>query len=124
MPLLKTKASWADLVHAPTVEHMLGPVCMTCGRVVDSEELVEGYPGQTTYAKMLVKHHGAEELGEFDMGSKDWDERDLGPMMRRRNWFDPTRYEGLGLGTEIRDAREYDDTDEVKVFSDGGASVK
>jgi hypothetical protein len=108
MPLLKTRASWGDLVSAPVVESVRGPVCMTCGRIVDSEELVEGYPGVSTIAKVLVKHHGAEELGTFDMGSSNWDERDLASMMRRRNWFDPTRFEGLGVGQKIENPEDHD----------------
>lgn len=80
----------------------LGPVCITCGRVVDSEELVEGYPGQTTFAKVLVRHHGGEELRTFDMGSVEWTSEDLKSYMRRSNWFDPTAHEGLGMGTKIR----------------------
>ena len=72
MPLLKTRANWDGLVHAPSVESVRGPVCMTCGRVVDSEELVEGYPVDlergipgTMECKVLVRHHGAEELRTF-----------------------------------------------------------
>ena len=108
MPLLKTFATLGDLVHAPNVQNVRGPVCMTCGRLVDSETLVEGYPGETTFARMLVKHHGAEELATFDMGSTNWDERDLASLMQRRNWFDPTRHEGLGLGREIREPEDHD----------------
>lgn len=114
MPLLKTQASWNDLVHAPRVQHALGPVCMTCGRLVDSEELVEGYPGESTHAKVLVKHHGAEELRTYDMGSTNWDERDLASMMRRTNWFDPTRFEGLGLGDRNDNPRDAEDIDAAK----------
>lgn len=117
MPLLKSRASWGDLVHAPSVESVRGPVCMTCGRLVDSERLVEGYPGETVYAKVLVKHHGAEELRTFHMGSSNWDERDLASMMRRTNWFDPTSHEGMGLGHKTPNAGDHDggDTDDVQV---------
>ncbi len=120
MPLIKSQASWTDLVRAPSVQHAVGPVCMTCGKLVDSEELVEGYPGVTTFAKVLVKHHGGEELGTFDMGSSNWDERDLASMMRRRNWFDPSREAGLGLGKEIRNPGEHDEIDSPKVYVGGG----
>lgn len=113
MPLLKTHASWDSLVHAPSVQSARGPVCMTCGRLVDEEVLVEGYPGESTHAKVLVRHHGAEELRTFDMGSTNWDARDLASMMRRTNWFDPTRYEGLGLGREVKAPGEHDDIDAV-----------
>jgi hypothetical protein len=109
----------SDMVSAPRVESVRGPVCMTCGRLVDKEELVEGYPGVTTFAKVLVKHHGAEELGTFDMGSTNWDERDLASMMRRRNWFDPTRHEGLGLGKRIDNPGDWDEGDAPKIITSG-----
>lgn len=124
MTLLKTRASWNDLVIAPNAGSVRGPVCMTCGKLVDSEELVEGYPVDiehgipgSPYCKVLVKHHGAEELRTFDMGSTNWDCEDLASMMRRTNWFDPTRHEGLGLGHENQHAGDCDgaDTDDVKV---------
>jgi hypothetical protein len=99
--LLKTRAALGNLVLAPHVQSALGPVCMTCGRVVDEESLVEGYPGETTFAKVLVKHHGAEELRTFEMGSTNWDEQDLASYMRRTNWFDPTAHEGLGMGARV-----------------------
>lgn len=108
MPLIRSLASWNDLVQAPSVQAPVGPVCLTCGRVVDSEELVEGYPGESTHARVLVKHHGAEELCTFDMGSTNWDERDLASMMRRRNWFDPHRHEGLGIGRKILNPEDHD----------------
>lgn len=114
MPLLKTRASWDNLVIAPRVQHVRGPVCMTCGRLVDEEQLVEGYPGESTHARVLVKHHGAEELRTFDMGSTNWDAGDLASMMRRTNWFDPTAHEGLALGREVKQPGEHDDVDQVK----------
>ena len=119
MPLIKTRASWNDLVLAPTVQHPRGAVCMTCGRMTDFEGVVEGYPGESTHCKYLVKHHGAEELRAFDMGSTNWDYDDAAQMARRTNWFDPTRHEGLGLGTEIRNPGEHDDMDAPKAFSMG-----
>lgn len=113
MPLIKSLASLDRLVIAPHVQSATGPVCITCGRVVDSEALVEGYPGETTFAKVLVRHHGAEELRTFDMGSTNWDERDLGQLMRRTNWFDPSAHEGLGLGQRV--AQPWlNEADEVK----------
>lgn len=121
MPLLKSRASWNDLVIAPTVQHPRGSVCMTCGRMVDYEGVEEGYPASatdagTTFAKYLVRHHGAEELRTFDMGSTNWDYADVAQMARRTNWFDPTRHEGLGLGQQIRNPGEHDDIDAPKPF--------
>lgn len=109
MSLVRSRFGLVDYIHAPHVQAPQGPVCLTCGRVVESEELVEGYPGESTFAKVLVRHHGAEELRTFDMGSTNWDERDLGAMMRRANWFDPARHEGLGLGVKVLDPGEHDE---------------
>lgn len=120
MPLIKSTASWNDLVHAPTVQNARGAVCMTCGRLVDFEGVVEGYPGESTRSRYLVKHHGAEEARWFEMGSSNWDIADVAQMARRTNWFDPDRFEGLGLGKEIRDPGEHDDVDTPKVFVGGG----
>jgi hypothetical protein len=44
MPLLKTRASWDDLILAPSVQNARGCICMTCGRLVDFEGVVEGLP--------------------------------------------------------------------------------
>lgn len=99
--LARSRLGLSSLILAPHVQSALGPVCLTCGRVVDDEALVEGYPGSTTFAKVLVKHHGAEELRTFDMGSSNWDAEDLASMMRRTNWFDPSSHEGAGLGVRV-----------------------
>jgi hypothetical protein len=117
LPLLKSRASLDDLIIAPIAGSVRGPVCMLCGKLVDSEEIVEGYPGESTWCRVLVKHHGAEELRTFHMKSSNWDEQDLASMMRRTNWFDPTSYEGLGLGHKAPNAGDHDggDTDDVKV---------
>lgn len=88
MSLRRTAAQLAHLVR-PVVQPTLGPLCMTCGRVVDEEQIVEGYPGESETCKVLVRHHGAEELRTFDMASKEWDAADLASLMRRAHWFDP-----------------------------------
>lgn len=112
MALRRSTLGLNTLIVAPHVQAALGPVCLTCGRVVDSEELVEGYPGESTHAKVLVKHHGAEELRTFEMGSTNWDERDLGSMMRRTNWFDPNSYEDAGLGVRVINPTEAQPNDD------------
>ena len=73
-----------------------GPICRTCLRVVDGEELVAGYArdehgntSQYDYAEVLVKCHGAEELVRFEMGSTDWTDEDLKKAMHRTRFFDP-----------------------------------
>lgn len=112
MALIKTLASWGDLIHAPNVQAPQGAVCLTCGRLVDFEGVVEGYPQETTWCKYLVKHHGAEELRTFDMGSNNWDIDDAAQMARRTNWLDPTREGGLGLGQKIENPGDHDEVDE------------
>lgn len=151
MPLIKSTVGLDSLVQAPHVQSALGPVCMLCGRVVDEEMLVEGYPASlggyreepirdslgrftghtrsvyyppaegSLFAKVLVRHHGAEELRTFEMGSSNWDERDLSSYMRRTNWFDPTSHLGMGMGTKIRpdaDFRGEDPAPKGTAFSD------
>ena len=105
-----------------------GPVCDLCNAVVDSEEIVEGVPGDShiekknkgtlwtragmldddvesvwtpasrPYCKVLVKHHGAEELHTFDFESTNWTVRDLRIRMQQRRWFPPLEA-GHGEGT-------------------------
>ncbi len=62
-------------------------MCDLCGRDVDSEEVVE-YAGKTA-VRVLVKHHGAEELATFDLGTEHWDDGDLSRAMRGHRWFQP-----------------------------------
>jgi hypothetical protein len=117
MSLIRSALNLAQYVHAPHAQAPQGPVCLTCGRVVSSEHLVEGYPGETVTAKVLVRHHGAEELRTFDFGSTNWDEADLASMMRRTNWFDPRSHEGAGLGQKIKSPDDHDDESEApRVF--------
>lgn len=116
MALIKSRASWNDLVWAPTVQAPRGSVCLTCGRLVDFEGVVEGYPAGdndagTVWCKYLVKHHGAEELRTFEMGSTNWDYGDAAQMARRTNWFDPRAFEGLGLGVEVQNVNDHDGGD-------------
>lgn len=113
MALIRSHVSLAQRILAPAVRAPQGCVCMTCGRLVDSENLVEGEPGKTTFAKILVKHHGAEELRTFDMGSVEWDSYELKSHMLRANWFDPRGDAGLGVKVKLRD----DDEEPTKAFS-------
>ena len=95
MALVRSTTSLLQRNLAPAVQGPRGPICLTCGRIVDEEQLVDGEPGQTTYARVLVRHHGAEELRTFDMGSTEWDGYELASHMRRANWFDPRGDAGL-----------------------------
>ncbi len=112
MSLLKTRTTLDQMILAPAVKSARGCVCVTCGRLVDSESLVEGEPGWgKTWCKVLVKHHGAEELRTFDFGSTNWDEYDLKSHMMRANWFDPTSHEGTALGVKIANPGDHVDMD-------------
>jgi hypothetical protein len=81
---------------APIKPDITGPVCLTCNRVLDYEEMVEGYPGQTTHCRVLARHHGAEELRTFEFDSVEWDHRDLKRQMMGQRWFEPSEH---GEGT-------------------------
>lgn len=96
----------ADRNWAPAHLDITGPVCDLCNAVVDSEELVEGMPGwnsdpteaaaekpaSSRYAKVLVTHHGAEELHTFDFESVWWTAEDLRRRMQQRRWFSPLEW--------------------------------
>lgn len=122
MTLRRSRAALGNLVLAPYAGSARGAVCLTCGKLVDEEAIVEGYPGESTWTKILVRHHGAEELRTFDMGSTNWDHEDLASMMQRTNWFDPQSHEGMGLGIKVANVGEHDDKadGEFKVFVGGG----
>lgn len=124
MTLRRSRASLDNLVLAPYAGSARGAVCLLCGKLVDEEAIVEGYPGESETTKVLVRHHGAEELRTFDMGSKNWDEGDLASMMARTNWFDPRSYDGMGLGVRLPSVGEHDDKadGEFRVIVDGGAT--
>jgi hypothetical protein len=74
----------------PLVQNAVGAFCRTCLKATDSENLVEESRGDHNWARVLVRCHGAEELGHFEFGSKDWTyELDLKRAMQRRAWFNP-----------------------------------
>lgn len=142
MSLIKSAASWNDLAGAQTTQLRPGaPVCLTCGRYVDYNGVVEGeaawlgghvwddeskrevyrppHEASTQFPKYLVKHHSGEELRTFDMGSTNWDYADVEQMARRTNWFDPHSHEGVAAGVRIENAGEHDDGEPTKVISIG-----
>lgn len=122
MALVRTSTSLLQRVLAPVVQGAQGPVCMTCGRYVDSEQLVEGEPGRDTFCKVLVRHHGAEELRTFEMSSVEWDAYELKSHMMRANWFDPHGHESTGLGVKV--VATDDEPEPTKVFSLLGSNGK
>jgi len=75
-------------LRKPVVQS-LAPLCITCGRHLDKEEIVEGYPEQTTFVRVRGQHHGADELVTFDMGSTEWSFEDVAKHVRSHCWFDP-----------------------------------
>lgn len=77
------------IAFRPLAQNRCGAYCMICNKPTDSEQFVEEKRGDHNYARVLVRCHGAEELGEFEFGSSDWDESDLKRAMQRRAWFDP-----------------------------------
>lgn len=84
-----------QLSSKPLVQNSVGSYCRTCLKATDSENLVEEKRGDVNFCKVLVKCHGAEELGTFEFGSQDWDyENDLKRAMQRRAWFDPFSHDG------------------------------
>jgi hypothetical protein len=75
---------------------------------VDFNGVVEGYPGETTYAVYLVKHHGAEQKHTQDMGSTNWDYDDVEQAVKHMAWFDPMAVDGIGLGKRIENPGDHD----------------
>jgi len=64
--------------------------CCICQGPLGSEEIVEGYEGRHDFVKVVGRCHGAEEIATFDMGSREWDDHELGRALARHKWFDPT----------------------------------
>lgn len=120
--LRRSLATLDNLVVAPYAGSARGAVCLTCGKLVDEEAIVEGYPGESVRCKVLVRHHGAEELRTFDMGSRNWDHADLASLMSRTNWFDPRSHEGMGLGVKMPSVGEHDDKEDGEFKIIVGAS--
>ena len=102
MSLLRTSMDLGRYIRAPIVqENRYGSMCQLCAQVVDSEAIVEGYPGEeneqgqvtrqadTEWCRVLVRHHGAEEVRTIEFGSRLWGPMELSRWMARTRWFDP-----------------------------------
>lgn len=89
MPLYKHNVGLLQALRKP-VAPGYAPLCMTCGRYLDGEQVVES---KGSMVKVLGRHHGAEELVSFDLGTEHWDEDDVANAMRGHLWFDPTLVE-------------------------------
>lgn len=71
-----------------TVEGFIAPTCVLCNRPLDGEELVEA-PSGKGFVRVLGRHHGAEELAQFEMGTEHHTPEDLNRAMRSHPWFAP-----------------------------------
>lgn len=92
--LKRTSLALGTLIRMrPRVQNQVGITCAICQRAVDFESLVEGEPGKTTYAKILYRCHGAEDMQILDMGSTEWDPEMLASMIRRLVVFRPDQGE-------------------------------
>ncbi len=101
MGLRRSTLSLEHYIRAGVKWDVTGPVCDLCNQVVDEESLVEGYPGVENsdgmvmelagqdWCKVLVKHHGQEELRTFQFGGRNWGPTDLKKAMQRVRWFSP-----------------------------------
>lgn len=81
-------------------ELQAGPLCLTCGRVVQQENIV--HETRTT-AQVLFRCHGEEELRTYDFDTETWPENATDPDDRywqlrsfrmRDRLFDPMRHAG------------------------------
>lgn len=61
------------------------PMCCTCLRPVDAQELVEV---KDRMAQVLVKCHGDEQLMTFELET-GWTDHELASRMQRFRWFEP-----------------------------------
>lgn len=71
-----------------TRQGFIAPTCRLCDAPLDSEELVEA-PSGKGYVRVLGRHHGAEQLAQFDLGTEHHTPEDLNRAMRSFAWFEP-----------------------------------
>jgi hypothetical protein len=88
--LFRRRVGLLEALRRPATDGY-APICMTCGRYLDSYEIVED---SGDVVRVLGRHHGDEELASFDLGTRShatWDDRveDLARSMRGHGWFDP-----------------------------------
>lgn len=114
--LIRSALSLDRQISAPVTRKPQGASCLTCLKLVEQEEIVEGVDcdkdgrliGLRPVVKVLVRCHGAEELRTFDMGSKEWDGDDLKRFMQSAEWFDPTQHNDAPVGKPGDLSREYE----------------
>lgn len=106
------------MVGAPRVNAQRGARCLMCHKLVQYEAIVEGYPGQTTFCKYLVRCHGQEELRTYDMGSTEWEWEDVRSWRDRAHWFDPGSFDAAPLGKDAGNVNDYEDPERKKLYSD------
>lgn len=108
MAYRRTSMNLDRYIITPPVPNIEGPMCVLCDKVVDLEELVEGYPGVETddgmvvepaggeTCKVRVRHHGQEEVRTLDFGSRLWGPMELQKWMKRVRWFNPLEDDQTG----------------------------
>lgn len=97
-----------------------GAVCQLCMKLADYEEIVES---NAFSAKVLVRHHGAEELATFHFETREEDhelrERELARALAGHPWFRPETM-SRAEETFAADTPDYDTPEATrKVFSGG-----
>lgn len=88
MRLRRTNLTYSTQVFAPLdARQIAGPPCLTCGRVVQKEEIVEEGP---TFCRVLFTCHGREELRTYEFETREWGYDELRRMRLADRLFDPT----------------------------------
>lgn len=74
---------------------LVAPMCVLCNKPLDSESIVE-ISTERAEARVLGKHHGAEELAVIDLGTREAAElalrgdcEDVQRGVRNWQWFRP-----------------------------------
>ncbi len=98
MSLRRVVTKYLAGLRAPIHYDITGALCLTCGRPVDTEEIVDGLPGRNPYCRVLVTHHGQEELRTFEFDTIYWDDHDLARQMKSARFFDPRLAGECGFG--------------------------
>lgn len=101
--LKKSLVKLPEILFARPLGDVAGPTCLTCGRIVQEEQMVETHK---TGCRVLVRCHGDEELRTFDFGTEQWDHTHLRRAMQRMRWFDPTKPKEDAYGPLSKDQEE------------------
>ena len=83
--LRKVSLGLVEALTLPVTDHW--PTCDLCNGPLDAIELVER--AGPTAVRVLGKHHGAEELATFELGTEHWEPDDVQRSVRGHRWFRP-----------------------------------